>query len=96
MNDSRDQSSYRELVQVVVEHAILDMGVPELEKIKEMLMKDYNITTADSLDHPEYIKKVLRDLFGNSYTAILNTMYTAFDQAVQKEPIKKFMLVMEC
>ncbi len=80
-----DQDSYRELVQVVVEHSILDMGVPELEKIKERLMEDYNLTTADSLDHPEYIKEVLRDLFGNSYRDILNTMYIAFDHAMQEE-----------
>lgn len=91
----QNEDSHRELVQAIVEHAILNMGVPELEKIKEMLMKKYNLTTADALDYPECVKEILQDLFGNSYQAILNTMYMAFDQAMQEESIRKFMIVME-
>ena len=87
MDESKKFEDYRELVEVAVEHALVTMGSPELEKVKIMLKEKYDITIADSLDHPEYLKKVLSDLFGNAYQDILDTIYTVVEKKRKEKKI---------
>lgn len=86
---------YRELVQVAVEHALLDMGPPELKLVKNKLQEKYNITTGEVFDHPEYLKSVLSELYGNSYSDIIYTMKTVFDKSIQEKSIYNFLQIME-
>ena len=86
---------HRELVEVAVEHALIIMGRPELEKVQTALKEEYGITIADSLDHPEYLKKILCDLFGNAYQDIIDTIYTVVENKKNVQTIKDFLYVME-
>ncbi len=90
-----DYEAYRELVEVAVEHALITMGSLELNKAKEMLKENYNITLADSLEHPDYLKKVLCELFGNAYQNILDTIYSVIEKQQEEKIIKKFLTIME-
>ena len=90
-----DQQGYRELVQVAVEHALLDMGPPELDKVKTKLKENFGITTEDVFVHPEYLKTVLYELFGDAYSDIVYTMRRVFDKSINEEPIQKFIQVIE-
>ena len=90
-----DQQAYRELVQVAVEHALLDMGPPELDRVKTKLKENFGITTEDIFDHPEYLKKVLYELFGDAYSDIIYTMRRVFDKSINEEPIQKFLQIIE-
>lgn len=86
---------YRELVEVAVEHALVTMGSPELEKVRVMLKEEYGVTIADSLDHPEYLKKILCELFGNAYQDIIDTIYSVIDSDKEERIVKDFLYVME-
>lgn len=90
-----DQQAYRELVQVAVEHALLDMGPPELARVKTKLKENFGITTEDVFDHPEYLKTVLYELFGNASSDIIYTMRRVFDKSINEEPIQKFIQIIE-
>ncbi len=90
-----DQQAYRELVQVAVEHALLDMGPPELARVKTKLKENFGITTEDVFDHPEYLKTVLYELFGNASSDIVYTMRRVFDKSINEEPIQKFIQIIE-
>ncbi|AJM92917.1 hypothetical protein [Nitrosopumilus piranensis] len=92
MSESYDE--YRELVAVAVEHALLVMGKLEFHKIQSVLHERYGITTANSLDNPEYLKNILRDYFGNSYQDILDTIYQVIDDKKDVKVIKDFLYVM--
>lgn len=90
-----DQQAYRELVQVAVEHALLDMGPPELARVKIKLKENFGITTEAVFDHPEYLKTVLYELFGNASSDIVYTMRRVFDKSINEEPIQKFIQIIE-
>ena len=39
-----------------------------------MLQKDYNSTLEDCYDNPEFLKQVLKDLLGDAYNDVLNSL----------------------
>lgn len=90
-----DHQAYRELVQIAVEHALLDMGPPELVKVKTKLKENFGINIEDVFDHPEYLKTVLYELFGNASSDIIYTMRRVFDKSINEEPIQKFIQIIE-
>lgn len=95
MDESKKHQEYRELVEVAVEHALLMMGTPELKKVRVMLKDEYDITITESLDHPEYLKKILCELFGSAYQNIIDTIYTVIENKKEEKIVKDFLYVME-
>ena len=89
------ESTFRNLVSVAVEHALLEMGSLELEKVENKLKDDYQCTIADTANHPEYLKKVLCELFGKSYQDILDTIHEVLKQSETQEHVQNFLTVLE-
>lgn len=71
--DSLDQMK-RTMVTLAIKNTFLEMGLEEYDKILLMLQKDYNSSIEDCYDNPEFLKQVLKDLFGDSYNDILNSL----------------------
>ncbi|QLH05844.1 hypothetical protein [Nitrosopumilus ureiphilus] len=94
MDESKKYQICRELVEVAVEHALIIMGHPEFQKVTAIL-GEHGITTADSLDHPDILKRVLCDLFGNAYKDIIDTIYSVIENEKDEKIIKDFLYVME-
>jgi len=90
-----DKEMIEELVTLSVEHALLKMGNPELELVKSRLKEEYNCEISDSLKHPEYLKKILNELFGNAYQDILKTINEKLQKTSMDKPIIQFLTVME-
>ena len=90
-----DKEMIEELITLSVEHALLKMGNPELELVKSRLKKEYNCEISDSLKHPEYLKKILKELFGNAYQDILKTINERLQKTSMDKPIIQFLTVME-
>ena len=87
--------TYRDLVSVAVEHALLQMGTLEFEKVEERLKNDYKCGIGDCLDHPEYLKRILCDLFGYCYTDILDAIDEVFKGAVIEGKLEEFVTVLK-
>ena len=86
----------RELVIIAVEHALLQMGVPELEKVESRLKNDYNCKIGDCLEHPEYLKRILCDLFGYCYQDILDTIEKVIkDGSGLNAEVEEFLTVLK-
>lgn len=90
-----DKEMIEELITLSVEHALLKMGNPELELVKSRLKEEYNCEISDSLKHPEYLKKILNELFGNAYQDILKTINERLQKTSMDKPIVQFLTVME-
>ena len=90
-----DKEMIEELITLSVEHALLKMGNPELELVKSRLKKEYNCEISDSLKHPEYLKKILNELFGNAYQDILKTINERLQKTSMDKPIIQFLTIME-
>lgn len=84
----------RELITVAVEHALLQMGKPELEMVEYQLKNDYNCTIGDCLEHPEYLKQVLNQLFGYCCEDILSTIEYVIKGGSIDSQVNKFLTVL--
>ena len=71
--DSLDQMK-RTMVTLAIKNTFLELGLEEYDKIVLMLQKDYNCSLEDCYDNPEYLKQVLKDLLGDSYNDVLNSL----------------------
>lgn len=71
--DSLDEMK-KTMVTLAIKNTFLELGLEEFDKIILMLQKDYNSTLEDCYDHPEYLKQVLQDLLGDSYSDVLNSL----------------------
>ena len=70
------------------------MGPLELKKVESKLLSDFDSTLEDCVMNPTPLKKVLCDLFGNSYIDIYRSMdYTLSDTGMD-EDIIYFLQVM--
>ncbi len=71
--DSLDEMK-RTMVTLAIKNTFLELGLEEFDKIVLMLQKDYNSSLEDCYDNPEYLKEVLKDLLGDSYDDVLNSL----------------------
>ncbi len=62
------------LTGLAIENALLDIGKPVLEKVANKLFKEYHCHIPDCYEHPEYLNDVLRDVFGNPYSTIVQSI----------------------
>ncbi len=86
----------RELITVAVEHALLQMGTAELEMVEYQLKNDYNCTIGECLEHPGYLKQVLKELFGYCCEDILSTIEYVVKGGNVDDQVKNFLTVLNC
>ena len=84
----------QELITVAVEHALLQMGKPEIEMVEYSLKNDYNCTIGDCLEHPEYLKQVLNQLFDYCCEDILSTIEYVVKGGNVDSQVKKFLTIL--
>ena len=90
MDFEKDQLR-KALVSLAVEKVLLDIGVPIYEKVIKQLSKDYNCYLPDCYKHPEYLNKVLKKIFGNSYITIVEAIKKELDEQMIEKPIEIFV-----
>ncbi len=93
--ETTDSQVQKALVAFAIEKALLDMGKPVFDKVAKTLEKDYHCYIPDCYDHPEYLKRVLCDLYGNAYGAILNSIKASLRDFSHQRPIQKFVCALE-
>ena len=71
--DSENQMK-KTMVTLAIKNTLLELGIQEYDKIVSLLQKDYTCTLEDCYENPEYLRNILKDLFGDSYPDILNSL----------------------
>ena len=84
----------KSLVSLSVEKTLLEIGKPEYEKVVNKLREDHKCSLHDCFDNPEYLKRVLCDLFGKSYDCILECIKENLAKFKSEELVQKFLTVM--
>lgn len=85
---------FKSVVTASVEKSLLEMGILELDLVTSRLKEDYNCEISDCLDHPEYLKEILGDLFGNSYNEIMKSIQESFEKTNMEKPLEDFLTVL--
>ena len=82
-------------VAVSVEKALLEIGKFELDSVVYRLKENYHCEIFDCLDHPEYLKQILCELFGNSYQDILKSIHESLERTSMEQPLVHFLNVLD-
>ena len=79
------------MVAFAIEKALLEFGTPALEEVISMLLDYYHCKISDCFEKPQYLNKVLKDIFGNSYTVIVKSIKKQLEEFAYEKPIKVFL-----
>jgi len=90
-----DEPINKALITLAVENVLLKMGLPELELVAFRLKQDHQCEISDCLKYPEYLKEILLDLFGNSYSDILQSIQETLQKTTMEQPLMDFLTVLE-
>jgi nitric oxide reductase NorQ protein len=81
----------KELIIIAIEKSLLEIGKPDLNKVKERLMEDYNRTLADCYDEPEFLSRILKDIYGKAHVTIIDSIKKNLGNMTASQPIQNFL-----
>jgi two-component system chemotaxis response regulator CheY/two-component system response regulator (stage 0 sporulation protein A) len=91
--DSENQMR-KTMVTLALKNTLLELGIEEHDKVITLLQKDHNCTLEDCFENPEYLRNILKDLFGDSYPDILNSLSENMKNIPSREAVKDFLQVL--
>ncbi|HSB83697.1 MAG TPA: hypothetical protein VLD64_04355 [Nitrosarchaeum sp.] len=78
----------QDFVSITIEKILMDISPDTYHKVMDVLNKKQHYPI---YDHPESIKKILKDLFGESYTEIINKIKIELERHVVDKEISRFI-----
>ena len=84
------QDMDKDLIHVIIETSLLKIGVEALEEVSSTLQEKYECFLGDCLYHPEYLKEVLENIYGNSHYEIVNTIIKEINKNSLDEKLREF------
>ena len=82
------------MVTLALKNTLLELGIQEYDKIVSLLQKDYSCSLEDCYENPEYLRNILKDLFGDSYPDILNSLTENMRDISSQQSVKDFLQVL--
>ncbi|MBI1829185.1 MAG: hypothetical protein HY222_07315 [Thaumarchaeota archaeon] len=87
-----DQNQLRKaMISLAVEKVLRDIGQPIYEKTVKQLSKDYACYLPECYEHPEYLNKVLKKIFGNAHITIVDSIKKELNEYITQKPIEVFI-----
>ncbi len=92
--DSEDsmKDARKALVVLAIEKALLDVGKPTYDEVVGMLYQDYHCYLPDCYENPEYLSRVLKELYGQSHLAIIESIKKYLSEMSTQEDIINFIM----
>lgn len=81
------------LISITIEQALLRISGSALQDVGDRLYAKYGCYFSDCLDHPEYLRDVLEEMFGNGAAAITNAIRDSLVEFEYQQPISRFLTV---
>lgn len=81
------------LISFTIENVLLNVGKTTLDEVGSRLYEKYDCYFHDCLEHPEYLKDVLQEIFGSGYSSITGKIQQRLDEFEEQEPIANFLQV---
>ena len=92
MADVTDEKIKRALVALAIEKALLDIGKTTFEEVGKTLYSRYQVYFPDCYEHPEFLNAVLKDLYGKSFSTIVDSIRKQLGEFASKKPIAEFLV----
>ncbi len=75
------------LTTIAIEKALLSIGKPVLDKVAVELYKQHRCYIPDCYEHPENLESILKSIFGDSYSQIVNSIKDELQDHMQDQGI---------
>lgn len=85
----------KDLVYVVVEQALLEIGTPEFELVQSKLKQKYDCDISDCLTYPNHLKMVLSELYGDVSQIIIDSIEEKLQKVSLNQEIEEFLLILK-
>jgi hypothetical protein len=82
------------LATLAIEKTLLDIGKPVYDTVTNRLSKKYHCYISDCFEKPEYLKAVLKELYGESYNEIITSIEQELKEVIENKKIKVFLRVL--
>jgi hypothetical protein len=79
------------LVTLAIEQALIEFNNASFEIVTSKLLSDFECYLLDCYKNPEYLKKTLVDLYGDSYNIIVESIKQHLGEYVTRKGISKFL-----
>ncbi|MHB8602983.1 MAG: hypothetical protein ACYC6W_02095 [Nitrosotalea sp.] len=76
---------------LAIEHTLLNISNRTLEEVQAKLYQEYKCSIQDCYEHPEYLGKVLKDLFGSASNQVIVDVNLYLDEFAYQRPIAEFL-----
>jgi len=80
------------LVGIVIQKALLSIGNDALNIVEKRLEEDYSCTFPDCYEHPEYLTRILKELYGNAHIQVIDSIKKQLHDWMRDESISDFAL----
>jgi len=81
------------LVAFVIERELLKIGKMAFDQVTSRLYEQYRCYLGDCYEHPEYLAEVLKRLFGNSHTIIVESIKKELADFIEHKQIERFLKI---
>jgi len=82
------------MVMLALKNTLLELGIEEYDKVVDLLQNEHSCNLEDCYENPEYLKNVLKKLFGDSYRDILNSLSENMKSILSQQYVKEFLEVL--
>ena len=90
--ENGDSEVKKALVSIAIEQALNDFSDTIYEAVSNRLKFDYDAYIPDCYEHPEYLRRILSDLFGSAHIVIINSIQKNLEEHSNQKPIKEFLM----
>lgn len=81
------------LISVTIEQALLKINKTTVLEVGQRLYSKYGCYFSDCLEHPEYLKDILEEIFGAGADAVIKTIKENLAEFEDQQPISKFLSI---
>lgn len=79
-------------VDIAIQKALLESGSVTLERVSDRLFEIYRSNLSDCYDNPEYLREVLKDVFGDFHTGVVDAIKIRLQSVSHHKQIEVFLL----
>ena len=81
------------LTTIVIGKALLEIGTPVYDKVVNRLYEKYHCYIPDCFEKPEYLKEVLKELYGESHEAIVYSIEQELNEFTRDKKTENFLQI---
>ena len=82
------------LVSFVIYDTLKQISESALEEVGNRLYAKYNSYFSDCLEHPEYLRNIIKEIFGNGCQPIIESIKKKLEDLAEQKQISNFLVVL--